>query len=278
MLTTITAIIVMALIGLILGCVIGVAAKVFFVETDPRIEVVTEMLPGANCGGCGKAGCADFAKAVVASEATPDECPVNSPEAVEEICTLLGITASGGEKQIAVVLCGGDVNQTKVQSMYNGVSDCISANLIAGGPKGCSYGCLGMASCARACPFNAIEILNGLAVVHPQLCVGCGKCVDTCPRDLVKLVPVSAKVHVYCSSPEKGPAKKKVCNVPCLGCRKCFKAAEESIEMQGFRAIVKYDNPPGEEIIEAAKCPTNCILVDEEHYNKCKADAEGVAK
>ncbi len=278
MLTTITAIIVMALIGLVLGCVIGIAAKIFFVKTDPRIEQVCEMLPGANCGGCGRAGCSDFAKAIVAGEATPDKCPVNSPEAIEEICNLLGIVATGGEKQIAVVLCGGDVNQTKVKSLYNGVSDCISANLIAGGPKGCGYGCLGMASCARACPFNAIEILNGLAVVHPQLCVGCGKCVETCPRDLIKLVPASAKVHVYCSSPEKGPVKKKVCAVPCLGCRKCFKAAEENIEMNGFRAMVNYDNPPGAEIIEAAQCPTNCILLDQDHYNKCKADSEGAAK
>lgn len=264
--TMLIAIAVLAVIGILLGAVIGIAAKVFKVDTDPRIELVTELLPGANCGGCGKAGCADFAKSVIAGENPPSKCPVCSQEAVAAIAQALGIEIGTTEKKVAVVLCGGDFNQTKVNVLYNGVSDCISASLIAGGPKGCSYGCLGMASCARACPFSAIEIINGLAVVHPELCVGCGKCVDTCPRNLIKLVPASAKVHVYCNSPEKGPAKKKVCGVPCIGCRKCQKAGEEGqFEMKGFKAEVNYDNPPGEDIIEKAGCPTGCLLTVDEH-------------
>jgi len=143
---------------------------------------------------------------------------------------------------------------------YNGVMDCKSAALVADGFKGCAYGCLGFASCARACPFDAIEMVDGLAVVHSDLCVGCGKCVATCPRNLIKLVPETAKTHVYCSSPEKGPAKRKVCKVSCIGCRKCVKAAEEGqMEMDGFLAVVNYENPPSLDAVETAKCPTGAF-------------------
>jgi len=271
--TMLMAVVVLAGMGAILGATIGIAAKIFKVKTDPRIELVTELLPGANCGGCGKAGCADFAKAVVSGEMQPGKCPVCSQEGVSSIARALGIEAGETEKKVAVVLCSGDANKTKVQVLYNGVSDCVSASLIAGGPKGCSYGCLGMASCARACPFQAIEIINGLAVVHPHLCVGCGKCVETCPRDLIKLVPSSAKVHVYCNSPEKGPVKKKVCAEPCLGCRKCFKAGEEGqFNMRGFLAEVNYDNPPGIDIIEKSACPTGCLKTAQNHLASEQAE------
>jgi len=238
----IAAVIAMALVGIILGAIIGIAAKVFRVEVDPRIELVSELLPGANCGGCGKAGCADFAKSVVAGENPPSKCPVASQEQVAAIAKALGIEAGDAVKKVAVVFCGGDHNQEKVQTLYNGVSDCVSASLIAGGPKGCAYGCLGMGSCARACPFNAIEMVNGLAVVHPELCVGCGACVDKCPRNIIDLAPQSAKVHIYCSSPEKGAVKMKVCAVPCIACRKCVKAGEEGqFTVDGFKVSVNYE-------------------------------------
>lgn len=263
------AVLVLAVIGIFLGCVIGVAARLFKVQTDPRIDLVTELLPGANCGGCGRAGCADFARSVVAGESSPGQCPVCSQEAISAIARALGIEVGDTVKKVAVVLCGGDKNQEKVETLYNGVYDCVSAALIAGGPKSCAYGCLGMASCARACPFGAIEMLKGLAVVHYHLCVGCGKCVDVCPRRLIKLVPTEAKVHIYCSSPEKAPAKRKVCNVPCIGCRKCVKVAEEGqFEVNGFKVEVNYDsgNFPTEELVAAAGCPTGCLLSTKTHY------------
>jgi RnfABCDGE-type electron transport complex B subunit len=254
------AVIVIAVVGLILGLVIGFVAKLFAVETDPRIESVEELLPGANCGGCGFAGCSDFAKAVVSGGAEPAGCPVNSAENSAKVAEILGKSAGGENRKVAVVLCGGDDNAAKRSAKYNGVKDCKSAAAVAGGDKGCAYGCLGFATCARACPFNAIEMRDGLAVVHPELCVGCGKCVAACPRNLIKLVPADVEVHVFCSSPEKGPVKKKVCSVPCIGCRKCVKAAEEGqMTVTGFLVDVNYDNPPSKEIIEAAKCPTKCL-------------------
>lgn len=249
-----------ALLCLALGVIIGVVAKIFAVKVDPNIEIVEGLLPGANCGGCGFAGCSDFAKAVVAGNAEPSGCPVCAASNVAKIADALGRSAGAKEKQVAIVLCGGGVEKAKPAVEYNGVTDCKSAALIAGGFKGCAYGCLGLASCARACPFGAIEMVDGLAIVHPDLCVGCGKCVETCPRNLIKLVPASAEVHVYCSSPEKGPAKRKVCSVSCIGCRKCVKAdGGERMEMDGFLAKVNYDNPPPRSVAEEAKCPTGAF-------------------
>ncbi len=273
--TALIALVLLAVTGAALGVIIGLAGKFFAVKTDPRIEQVTEMLPGANCGGCGRAGCADFAKALCAGEAAPAACPASSPEAVEQIAAFLGISAGGGEKKVAVVLCGGDKTHAGQAAHYNGVSDCVSASLIGGGAKGCTFGCLGLASCVRACPFNAIELVNGLAIVHNEICTGCGNCVDKCPRKLIKLVPKTSEVHVYCSSPEKGPTKKKVCSAACIGCRKCAKNAEEGqVEMQGFLARVNYNNPPSAGLVEATGCPTGCLRTPEEHYRQETATQE----
>lgn len=257
--TAVLAIISIAIICLILGGVIGFVAKVFAVEIDPRIEETEELLPGANCGGCGYAGCADFAKSVVDGKAKPEQCPVCSAEKIAAIAHLLGLTAGGGDKSVAIVCCGGDNTDAQKSVNYNGIKDCKSAMLVASGDKACDYGCLGFASCSRACPFGAIEMKNGLAIVHPDLCVGCGQCVEACPRNLIKMVPEAAKVHVFCSSPEKGAAKRKICSVSCIGCRKCVKADEEKMEINGFLASVKYNNFPDEDILEAAKCPTACL-------------------
>ena len=264
----IAAVITMALIGILLGAIIAVAAKLFKVKVDPRIELVSELLPGVNCGGCGKAGCADFAKSIISEECPPSKCPVASQEQISSIAKALGIEVGDTIKKVAVIYCGGGHNQEKVQTLYNGVSDCVSASLIAGGPKGCAHGCLGMGSCARSCPFNAIEMANGLAVVHPNLCVGCGACIDTCPRNIIDLAPQKAKVHIYCNSPEKGAAKMKVCSVPCISCRKCVKAGEENqFIIDGFNISVNYDAEKlvNTDIFEKVKCPTGCLLAEVEH-------------
>lgn len=260
------ALIFAVVLGALLAVIIGIAAKVFAVETDPRIETVTDMLPGANCGGCGFAGCADFAKAIVENGNSPTQCPVASAEDATRIAEYLGIKAEEKEKVVAVVKCSGSIGVT-VRSPYNGVGDCRSAVVVAGGAKGCDYGCIGFASCARACPFDAIEMRDGLAVVHPDLCVGCGKCVDTCPKNLIELVPASVDVHIYCNSPEKGALKRKVCQTACIGCRKCAKAAdsEDQINIKGFLLEVNYDNPPLPDLVEKTGCPTTALRLASKH-------------
>jgi Na+-translocating ferredoxin:NAD+ oxidoreductase RNF subunit RnfB len=263
-------------LGAILALVIGAAAKAFAVEADPRIETVTDMLPGANCGGCGYAGCADLAKAIVEGRADPALCPVAPPEGVTRIAEYLGITAGEKEKVIALIRCSGSCSVT-VRSPYNGVGDCRSAALVAGGAKGCDFGCIGFASCARACPFDAIEMRDGLAVVHPELCTGCGKCVETCPKNLILLTPAAVDVHVYCNSPEKGALKRKVCKTACIACRKCIKAAdsEEQMLINGFLVATNYSSPPLPDLVEKAACPTTALRLASKH---AAGAYEGVSK
>ncbi|MCF7853441.1 MAG: RnfABCDGE type electron transport complex subunit B [Candidatus Pacebacteria bacterium] len=253
------AVIFLVILGGALGFVIALAAKAFAVKTDPRVEEVEELLPQANCGACGYAGCAEFARALVEGEATPENCPVSSPDEVQQIASVLGVSLGERLEKVAVVRCGGDNRLANWNANYNGILDCRSANLVAGGTKACQYGCLGLGTCARACPFDAIEITpHGLAVVHPDVCTGCGKCVAACPRNLIELVPKDAPLHNLCNNPEKGAQSRKVCDVSCIACQKCVKSAEEGqMYMDGFIARVNYENPPSADLAEV--CPTKCL-------------------
>lgn len=249
----------LVILGLVLGLVIAVAARLFAVQADPKIDEVDELLPQANCGACGYAGCADFARALVEGEARPENCPVSSLEEVQEIAAALGLSLGERFEKVAVVRCGGDNRLAAWAAAYNGVMDCRSANLVSGGAKECGYGCLGLGTCAHVCPFGAIEMTpHGLAVVHPDICTGCGKCVPACPRDLIELTPKQAPIHNLCNNPDKGAITRKICQVSCIGCQKCVKSADEGqMYMEQFVARVNYDNPPGPELAEV--CPTKCL-------------------
>lgn len=262
------------ILGFALGGIIGIAAKAFAVETDPRIEQINDELPGANCGGCGFAGCADFAKSLVEGESKANQCPVVSGDAVQNILNLLGVSGEEKEKMVAIVLCGGN-NSVAKKSNYNGISDCKAAALISNGAKGCKSGCLGLGSCARACPFGAIEMKDGLAIVHNELCVGCEKCVSSCPKNLIVMKPASVKVDVLCNSPAKGADKKKVCSVSCIGCQKCVKASEEGqMTMEGALARVNYENAPTVDVAVRSGCPTNCLVAEVSDEQRAAIEAE----
>lgn len=253
----VAAVVTLVLVGLATGAVIGVTVKLFARPADPRLAAVEGLLPGVNCGACGYAGCAEFARALLEGRAEPHQCPSTPAAKATEIGRTLGIAVGARVHQRAVVRCGGEAGKA-VTREYNGVLDCRSAALVAGGPKSCPHGCLGYGTCARACPFDAIEMTpGGIAVVHPDLCVGCGKCVATCPRGLIRLVPEGAPLHVYCNSPRRGADKGRVCKVSCIGCRKCVKAAEGQMLIDGFLAAVNYSNPPPLTVCEV--CPTGCL-------------------
>jgi Na+-translocating ferredoxin:NAD+ oxidoreductase RNF subunit RnfB len=247
--------------GLASAVALAVAARFFAVHEDPRIEEAIKILPGVNCGGCGFAGCADYAKGIVINGAAINLCLAGGADVIEQLSKLLGVTAEAAERRVAIVLCNGDSERAPRKFTYNGVADCTAVDTVGGGDKLCGYGCLGYASCARACPSGAIEITaNKLAVVHPDLCISCAACVKTCPRKLIKMVPESSSIHVLCSSKDKGPIVKRACSVGCIGCTKCTKTCDpDAIAMDGALAVVDYAKPlTKEEVIES--CPTNCIV------------------
>jgi electron transport complex protein RnfB len=246
-------------VGFVCGTALALAAKFLAVKEDPRVEAMDELLPGANCGGCGFAGCADYAKAVVLDGAAINLCAPGGADVLEAMAKAMGMEASAEEKKVAVVMCAGDSDKAPRKHLYNGVADCSAAAAVAGGDKRCRYGCLGYGSCARVCPSGAIEFKNNIAIVHPDLCISCGACVRACPRDLIKMVPISKTIHVLCSSKDKGPIVKKACQVGCIGCRMCLKLAGESFEMDGFLALRNYTIPVEDEVI-VEKCPGKCIV------------------
>ena len=252
-------IIILTLTGVVLAIAIGLVAKYYGVEQDPRTERLQNLLPGANCGGCGFAGCADYAKAVVEGTAKLGLCASMSQAVLAEAAKLLGVEAGEkAERKVAVVCCHGDDTVASTRAFYNGVTDCVNATMVANGGKSCTYGCLGLGTCARVCPFNAIELVNHIAVIHADICMGCGKCVAVCPRNVIKLVPAKASVHVFCNSPESFKLKKNACKAGCIGCRKCAKSCDEGqITFNGFLATINYDNPPGEAVADV--CPMHTI-------------------
>lgn len=266
----------MLALGGVLGVVIGIFVKKFKVVSNPLADLALELLPGANCGGCGYAGCADFASALAAGKAVPSGCPVSSAEQISAISCALGVDAGELERKCAVVLCRGDAGDVRSMN-YNGAMDCVAANLVAGGPQECRYGCLGLGTCARKCPFGAIEIIGQVAVVHRELCVGCGKCVTACPRGVIKLVPAAAEYHVYCNSPEKGVAKRQFCKAGCIGCRKCERIVPEMFKVGGFLSQVNYEagQYPDREIAEKINCPVGGLIDFETRIAAARANAEG---
>lgn len=252
------ALIILAGLGLIAGLGLGIASKVFAVEVDPRLEIVQELLPGVNCGGCGFPGCSGYAEALVAGRAVLGLCPVLASENADTISKILGIDVSKLEKKVAVLRCQGDYTRSVRKYEYFGVMTCKAAHFL-GGDKGCIYGCLGYGDCQQACKFDSITILDGLNVIEKSICTGCGACVKACPRDLIDLVPVSKKVHVLCMSKDKGAAVTKICAVGCIGCKKCEKECPvDAIHVIENYAVIDYGK-----CINCGKCaevcPTECI-------------------
>lgn len=208
-------------LGLVLAAALLFAAKKFYVYEDPRIGQTENLLPGANCGGCGKAGCKAFAESLVAGE--DGNCPVASSEAMQAIAALLGKELGPPEPVVAHVMCEGLRSSATFNGMYQGISDCRAAHLVGQVDRACSYGCVGLGTCIEACAFDAMEIYNGVCRVIPENCVACGKCVEACPRDLIVLIPKGRQVFIPCKSLDSGKTTTRVCEIGCIGCAKCVK-------------------------------------------------------
>lgn len=230
--------------GIVFGLLLAVAARVFAVKTDPRIEEVKEALPGANCGACGYAGCSGFAEAVVKGTAPIDGCIPGGSDTINAVACVLGQEPCGSISKVAVVFCIGDRDSAVDSFEYDGVQDCSLAQNYGGGFKACSYGCLGLGSCVKACPFDAIKMQkNGLPLVDEERCGGCGLCSKACPRDIIKILPKSKEGHlVLCNSHDRGKNVTRACKVGCTACTACVKACpQEAIAMENNLAVIDLD-------------------------------------
>ncbi|MCR5510553.1 MAG: RnfABCDGE type electron transport complex subunit B [Lachnospiraceae bacterium] len=247
-----TATILVGATGLIIGLLLGIASIKFKVEVDEKEEAVLAALPGNNCGGCGYPGCSGLAHAIASGEAKVNQCPVGGESVGNKIAEIMGVEAESGVRKVAFVHCQGDCDKTKVDYEYTGVKDCRMLSFVPnGGPKTCNHGCLGFGSCAEVCPFDAIHVVNGLAVVDRDKCKACGKCVEVCPKNLITLEPYDAKYFVACKSADKGPVVMKGCDVGCVGCTLCMKnCPSEAITMNGPLAVIDQE--------KCTKCGT-CI-------------------
>ena len=252
---------VIAVAGIIVGIGLGLFGEKFKVEVDEKEVAIREELPGNNCGGCGFAGCDALAKAIAEGKAPANACPVGGAPVGEKIAAILGVSAGAAEKKVAFVRCKGTCDKVKTLYNYEGIDDCAKASVVpAGGPKACSYGCTGFGSCVKACQFDAIHVVDGVAVVDKEKCVACGKCVATCPKGLIELVPYKAKHIVQCSSKDKGKDVMKACSVGCIGCHLCEKnCPKDAVHVIDNVAYIDQEKCVGCGIC-AQKCPKKIIL------------------
>lgn len=253
----IAALIILGTLGLIFGIGLYFASKVFFVQVDPRVDQICAALPGANCGACGLAGCSGYAKAIVHGSVSVDACIPGGEAVAHIVADIMGIEAKVRDKEVAVLGCSGRDVESRFD--YSGIPTCQAANSTLGGNKKCIYGCLMYGDCERACPFDAISMVNGFPVVDEARCTGCGNCVKACPRNLYDLRPLKSLVHVTCKSFDKAKDVMQICKVGCIGCKKCEKECKfGAIHVENFLSKIDYEKCTSCGLCVKA-CPTNAI-------------------
>ena len=205
-----------------------------------------------------------MAAAIARGEAPTNACPVGGDAVGGQVAEIMGVEAQAAQPMVAFVHCQGDCDKTSQDYKYSGAQDCRMLPFVpGGGPKSCNSGCLGYGTCVKACPFDAIHIINGVAKVDNQKCKACGKCVAVCPKNLISLIPKSAKEVVACSSTDKGPVTMKACTVGCIGCGLCVKACPaEAVKVENFHAVIDH-----EKCVACGacmeKCPKKAIVINE---------------
>jgi Na+-translocating ferredoxin:NAD+ oxidoreductase RNF subunit RnfB len=258
-------IITLSALGALAAVILYFVAQKFKVYEDPRIDQVEEVLPAANCGGCGYPGCRAFAEAMVSSDDISKlYCPVGGAEVMSEAAKIVGKAVAEAAPQVAVVRCNGTCENRPRTNKYEGAENCTIAATLYGGETGCSYGCLGLGECVDACHFDAMYMdpVTGLPVIIEENCVACGACVEACPKDIIELRnigPKSRRIYVSCVNKDKGGPARKACTVACIGCGKCEKVcAFDAITIKDNLAYIDYDKCKlCRKCVEV--CPTDAI-------------------
>jgi len=257
----IIAVIAIGGLTLFLAVMLVIANKKLYVHEDPRIDQVETMLPKANCGACGYPGCRPFAEALVKGDVLPGKCTVSSDEGRIAIGDYLGISVGDEEKKVARLACAGGTNVARNKAQYEGIDSCQAATLISGGGKACSWGCLGLGDCEKACDFDAIHMdEHGLPVVNTAKCTACGDCVIACPKDLFSIEPLRHHLWVACKNLEKGDEILEDCQVACTACGRCaMDAPLDLITMRNNLPIIDYSIDQ-QNMDPIQRCPTGAIL------------------
>jgi len=245
----------------LMGAILALASIKLAVEVNPLVEKILEVLPGSNCGACGKPGCEGAAEAIAAGEASYDACRAGGAEVAAEVARILGIEAKIEENKVfPAVHCGLNRSEVAKRGFYNGIQDCLIADQQTKGDLLCLYGCLGYGSCEKACPFGAIKMdENRLPVFDLEKCTRCGICVSTCPRGLIKFVPEGAILMVRCNSKDRGKEVLNVCKKGCIACGICIKACPDGLSLVDNLVVIDYEkNPDCPQGVE--KCPTKCLV------------------
>lgn len=246
-------------LGILMGALLALASKLFAVQKDEKAEAIKECLPGANCGGCGFSGCEAYASAVASGNVPVNKCAVGGSETSVKIAEIMGVEAGEQKRMRAQVMCSGTGEYARKKYIYEGIDDCVAAAKIGGGDKLCKNGCIGLGTCVKACPFDAIVVENGVAVVDYSKCRGCGVCVSACPKGIIKLIPFDSKHWVGCMSVDDGKNTRLVCDVGCISCKICQKNCPSgAINVDNFVASIDYDKCTGCDIC-TDKCPRHII-------------------
>lgn len=259
MIAYIVPISVFLILGVAAGAILTFASRVFHVETDDRVEKIMEELPGINCGACGFSGCEGYAKALVEGKAAVNLCKPGGAKTTAAVGDVLGISAENSVRETAFVHCNGNCDATGVKYEYSGAQTCAAVERYYNGRGVCKYSCSGYGDCARVCDSDAIEIVNGVAVINPAKCTACTRCVKECPNNLISLRTIEERVQVVCSSKDNGKTTKAACKNGCIACRICEKKCPEgAITVNDNHASVDGKKCTGCGICIAA-CPTKCI-------------------
>jgi Na+-translocating ferredoxin:NAD+ oxidoreductase RNF subunit RnfB len=256
------AVVFMATLGVLLASFLVVANKYLWVYEDPRIHDIEDMLPATNCGACGKAGCHLFAQSLISGEVTPSECTVSSSDAIDDIADYLGVDAGETEQRLAYLACAGGSHVAYMRSHYSGLESCRAAALVAGGPKGCNWGCIGLGDCADVCTFGSITMdAHGLPVVSADSCTACGDCVDICPKNLFSIQPVSHRLWVACANLLANEEADIDCEVACNACERCAMDSPEGlIDIRNNLAVIDYSKNNLASPVAIERCPTGAIV------------------